>query len=377
MATNDDFARKDGILDEAGSLDGEGISRRQALTRSAVLGGTLVAGTTLGGATPALAKSSPRRASGAKTKLPPPPPAAPKELRVEMVPLSHGDLAMTGEKWLDNGFTFGNNPLWFYWGYVTGLPGQTNPILLIRSYTNGPAPGPLTHWEFQPGLFRTGVDLSTNAGTIFSTPAGASFIGALDPGGYHQLTNNTPGSPGVPPNPADPDNLGGPNERTYQMSGSAANGSSLLYRAGTKAHRFVETTAGGNLLCDIRADYTPLTPAITAPAPFNTYFTGAATAQGTYRGHDVWFMSGWDRFMDQNTFFPVFANPIYIALCSPGSTSTGSANGEPRTSPGRARPTTARSAPTAVRARSRSARTTSRPTSPTSPTRTTRPRSRR
>jgi hypothetical protein len=127
MATNDDFARKDGILDEAGSLDGEGISRRQALTRSAVLGGTLVAGTTLGGATPALAKSSPRRASGAKTKLPPPPPAAPKELRVEMVPLSHGDLAMTGEKWLDNGFTFGNNPLWFYWGYVTGLPGSDQP----------------------------------------------------------------------------------------------------------------------------------------------------------------------------------------------------------------------------------------------------------
>jgi hypothetical protein len=318
MATNSDPAGKHGILDEGGVLDGDGISRRQVLTRSAALGGALAVGTTLAGASPALAKAGPRQANGPKTKLPPPPPAAPKELQVEMVPLSHGDLAMTGEKWLDNGFTFGNHPLWFYWGYVRGLPGQKNPILLIRSYTNGPAAGPLTHWEFQPGLFRTGLDLSTNAGTMFSAPAGASFVGALDPGGYHQLTNNTPGSPGVPPNPADPDNLGGPNERTYEMSGSAADGSSLLYRAGTKAHRFVETTAGGKLLCDIRADYTPLTPAISAPAPFNTYFTGAATAQGKYRGHDVWFMSGWDRFMDQNTFLPVFANPIYIAFVFSG-----------------------------------------------------------
>lgn len=231
-----------------------------------------------------------------------------------MVPLSHADLAMTGEKWRNNGFTFGNNPLWFYWGHITGLPGQKNPIVLERIYTNTPTVGPAYLTEAQPGLFREGIDLTTNAGSYFSTPSGAFFAGQLDSGGYHQLTDNTPGSPGVPPNPADPDNLGGPNERTYEMRGSAADGSSILYRAGTRAHHFIEKAAGGNTICDIRADYTPLTPAVSAPAPFNTYFLGSATAQGKFRGQDAFFMSGFDRFMDQNTFLPVFANPIFVSF---------------------------------------------------------------
>jgi hypothetical protein len=294
------------IAPDAG--DDAGLTRRGILARSAIIGGAVIAAPALGGAVDtAVARPRRRVASG--------PPPAVQELQVEMVPLSHDDLSFTPSKWIHNGFTWKGDPLWFWWGYITGMPGQQNPILMIRSFGKGPSIGQVNHVEFQPGLFRAGIDLAKNAGSLFSAPAGETFGGALDPGGFHKLTSNTPG---VLPNTADPDNLGGPNERTYEMSGTALNGRSMRYRAGTKAHRYVEKTAGGKLLADIRADYCPLTTAITPPAPFNIYWTGAAVARGVYRGQEVFYMSGFDRFLTSQTFLPVFANPLYQAFVFSG-----------------------------------------------------------
>jgi hypothetical protein len=133
-----------------------------------------------------------------------------------------------------------------------------------------------------------------------SPRTGATFQGTLDGPGWFKLSQ---------PN-GDPDNLGGPNELTWQMTGGGASQPSFLDRAGTRAHHMVEVTANGPLL-DLRADYVPLLPAITPPAPFNLYFTGAATAQGTYRARKIWFMSGWDRFMDLSTFIPAVSTSAF------------------------------------------------------------------
>jgi hypothetical protein len=281
-------------------LENERLSRRELLARAAAIGATAVVGSTLSGRV----ANAEERGDG---QLPSPPPAPLTELEVEAVPLSHDDLSFTPSKWATNGFTWTGNPLFFWWGYITGMPNQRNPILLIRGYGNGPSVGALGHSEFQPGLFRAGVPLATAAGTMFLSPAGNTFSGALDTGGFHKRSA-----------PGDPDNLGGPNELTYTMSGTAPDAASMLYNAGTRAHHMVEHTTGGTPLLDIRADYVPLIPAISPPAPFALYFTGAATAQGTYRGREVFFMSGFDRFVTANTFGAALANPLYQAFVFSG-----------------------------------------------------------
>lgn len=286
-----------------------GVTRRTLFQGTAALGGSLVTGVALAG----IAKAT---TSKPKLNVRTPSLTPPREQQVEMVPLSHSDLAMTGDKWAQNGFTWKGAPLWFYWGIIhQAFPGQTNPIQFVRAFTNGSEVGTMTHREWQPGLFRDGIDLGTEPGSYFSAPAGPAFSGPLDPGGYRQLTGNTPGQL---PNLADPDNLGGPNERTYEMSGYNADGSSMLYRAGTRGHRIVDKSAGGNVILDIVSDYFPTTVAVTPPAPFSTYFVGGGVGKGSYRGKDVTFLTGFDRFMTSDAFVSVLGAPVYIAFVFSG-----------------------------------------------------------
>src|SRR5215470_15304046 len=127
MATKDVSPGDGGILDGNGLFDGQGLSRRKVLARSAALGGTLIAGSTLTGRTATALAKPPPPTSKPSTWLPPPPPPAPKELQVEMVPLSHDDLDWNGQsKWRANGFTWAPDPMWFWWGYITGMSGQQN-----------------------------------------------------------------------------------------------------------------------------------------------------------------------------------------------------------------------------------------------------------
>ncbi len=245
--------------------------------------------------------------TGKNPHLPPRPPRPPTELQVEAVPLSHDDLSFTPSKFTHSGLTWGGSPLFFWWGYITGIEAGTvpglagdgqNPILVIRSWNNTTNLGSLNHTECQPGLFRPGIPQAPIAGTTFS---GVSS-------GYQKI-------------PGDPDNLGGPNEHTYQVTGTAADGRSYRYNAGTRGYRVRETARlNGNLvpLLDLRMDYYPLTPTIWPPAPFNLYHTGAAIAQGKYRGVDVWFSAGFDWFKTSDVFASALANPLYMAFVYSG-----------------------------------------------------------
>lgn len=290
--------------DNASAAGSGGLTRRKLLLGSAALAGGLTLGPAAGGALAADSKTAAQ-----PKRLPPPPPPPAKETLVEMLPLSHDDLDWNGQsRFRSKGFVWVPDPLWFWWGYITGMEGQKNPILAIRPFLpNVPAlPLGMTHHEFLPGLFRNGVDLLTQPGSMFREPAGAAFSGVLDLPGWHRRAIGR----------GDPDNLGAAGELTWEMSGQNPLGKSrTLYRAGTKAHRIVEVTDAGTTLLDVRADYAPLCPIVTPPAPFGIYQTGAALAQGTYRGRDVWFMSGFDRFMDVSRFLPaVLLSPFYQAF---------------------------------------------------------------
>jgi hypothetical protein len=278
------------------------LTRRGMLARSAVVGGAVAAGSALTvGAAPALARSqraTVSRASGnAHLPPPPPPPWTPTQRHVQADALSHDDMSFTPSRWTFNGVALPPpGAFFFHWSWVTGLKGRGS-ILLVRQFTAAGGPlGALRHEELQPGLFRTGIDLSAGNPALSGVPAMP----------YQQI-------------PGDPDNLGGPIEHTFEMSNpdNAGGQPGLLLRVGTRGFHWMEGN-GGSIL-NVRGDHMPRVVVTNPPGMWGPYFSApGAIRQGTYLGQPVWYLGGWDRAFNIALLGATLAFPFYQACVGAG-----------------------------------------------------------
>jgi hypothetical protein len=286
----------------ATEMPAEGLTRRAILARSAALAGTAVTGATLtAGATSALAR--PRgttlgRAPGS-AHLPPAPPApwTPTQRHVQADALSHDDVSFTPSRWTFNGVAIPPpGAFFFHWSWITGLRGR-GPILLVRQFTAAGGPlGALRHVELQPGLFRTGIDLSAGHPALSGVPAMP----------YQQIAG-------------DPDNLGGPIEHTFEMSNpdNAGGQPGLLLRLGTRGFRWMEGN-GGSIL-NVRGQHMPRVAVTNPPGMWGPYFSApGAICQGTYLGQPVWYLGGWDHAYNIALLGATLQFPFYQACVGAG-----------------------------------------------------------
>jgi len=220
------------------------------------------------------------------------------QAEVQAVAFSHDDLGPEPTRWTHSGIA-ARQALFVWWGYVTGLPNR-RPILVLRLFDPDGNTHDLFHSENAPGMFGTPTPLSA-AGEVFSgTPD--RVYGRIE---------------------GDPDGLGLPGEWTYETS---ADSPRMLYRAGTQGMRVIEAD-----VLDVTAEYLPLATAVNPPGVFAPYFTWSAEFSGTYRGEEVRFMGGSDRFYSREAIADLIASPepysafVFSGVGSDGRREWGSA----------------------------------------------------